>query len=88
LTKIFDFGILFVGEQNMNLYDLGNGTYGIMRETGTKPLTGSLKDVAALAMAFGVDLEEFEFALLTMNREGHKRANFGFNGTFLFSSEK
>jgi hypothetical protein len=72
----------------MNLYDLGNGVYGFKYESGKECLTGSLKEIAMLAMTAGVGLDEFEFALLEMNKNGHLRANFGYNGTFLFSSQK
>ena len=82
------FLVFCLQEINMNLYDMGNGVYGIKHESGSKPITGSLRDMAELARALGVDLDEFELAVLTMNRQGHTRANFGIHGTFIFSSEK
>jgi hypothetical protein len=70
----------------MDLIDLGNNEYGF-KVNGTTSV-GDLKTIAKLARNSGIDLEEFELALLEMNKNNHIRANFGFYGTFIFSSEK
>ena len=70
----------------MDLYDLGNNEYGF-KINGTTSV-GDLKTIAKLAKNSGIDLNEFELALVEMNKNSHIRANFGFYGTFIFSSEK
>jgi hypothetical protein len=70
----------------MDLLDLGEGKYSF--SVGNSVRNGDLKTIAKLALNSGIDLEEFEMALLEMNKNNHKRANFGFYGTFIFSTEK
>ena len=70
----------------MDLLDSGNGKY-VLAYGEKQIVSGDLKCVAKKAHQMGIDMDEFELALLQMNDHGHTRANFGINGTFIFSSE-
>jgi hypothetical protein len=71
----------------MNFYMFENNTFGLKKDGGVLK-TGSLKEIAVLAVSCNVSLDDLTETMVMMNHLGHTRANFGYNGTFIFSSEK
>lgn len=69
----------------MILLDLGDDKFSFTKNGKTS--VGNFKEMAFLAISSGVHLDEFDFAVEHLIRNGHRKAMFGsFNGTFLFTA--